>query len=60
MGGVLVLARQAGIAGHVSGQDRRQPALNALGHVVSLAEVMKDRNSSLTRATQRARMSGIG
>ncbi len=41
MGGVLVLARQAGIAGHVSGQDRRQPALNALGHVVSCARPVR-------------------
>ncbi len=50
----LVLAHQAGIAGHVSGQDRRQSALNALGHGESLAEAEKDGNSGFTRATQAA------
>ncbi len=37
MGGVLVLARQAGIADHVGGEDGGQPALHTLfAHGASL------------------------
>ena len=53
----LVLTHEARIADHVGGQDRRQSSLNAYGHEVSLAEAKEDRNSSLTSANQRARMS---
>ncbi len=56
----LVLAHQAGIANHLSGQDRRQSALNAVSQGLSLAEESKDRNSSFARALQRAPMSVVG